>query len=140
MKMIVIYVLLLEDNKYYVGKTNNLDFRLEKHFNNSASAWTTKYKPIKIIETIKNCDDFDEDKYTLKYMSQYGIHNVRGGTYCTLVLDIYTINLLKKQIASATNKCYKCDSDEHFIKECNVETIPIEFKNNYTFKKNRYRK
>ena len=39
--------LQLENNKYYVGKTTNLDFRIEQHFNSSGSQWTKKYKPKK---------------------------------------------------------------------------------------------
>ena len=34
-----IYVLKLIGNKYYVGKTNNPNFRLEQHFNSSGSSW-----------------------------------------------------------------------------------------------------
>jgi len=29
-----------------------------------------KYKPIKVIQTINNIDDFDEDKYTKVYMKE----------------------------------------------------------------------
>lgn len=79
--MVYIYVLELVDNKYYVGKTDNPQFRLESHFNSNGAAWTKKYKPINIIELIPNCDDYDEDKYTLKYMEKYGINNVRGGSF-----------------------------------------------------------
>jgi predicted GIY-YIG superfamily endonuclease len=78
--MTTIYVLELESNKYYVGKSKELEIRLENHFNNNGFSWTQKYKPIKILEIFKDCDDFDEDKYTLKYMSKYGINNVRGGS------------------------------------------------------------
>ena len=62
--MVNIYVLQLENNKFYVGKTNNLTIRLEQHYNTNlrlGSAWTQKYKPIKLVEIIQNCDDFDED-------------------------------------------------------------------------------
>ena len=38
--MVFIYILELENNKYYVGKTTNPNFRLEQHFNNSGSHWT----------------------------------------------------------------------------------------------------
>ena len=65
--MVFIYILELENKKYYVGKTTNPDFRLEQHFNNSGSQWTKKYKPIKILELKSNCDDYDEDKYTKMY-------------------------------------------------------------------------
>ncbi|GAF90538.1 unnamed protein product [marine sediment metagenome] len=75
--MVYIYTLLLEQHKYYVGKTTNLEFRLNDHFNANGSVRTQKYKLIQVLEVIANCDDFDEDKYTLKYMSQYGINNVR---------------------------------------------------------------
>ena len=71
--MVYIYILYLEQNKYYIGKTTNPGFRLEDHFNSEGSVWTKKYKPVKVIELIENCDGFDEDKHTLKYMEKYGV-------------------------------------------------------------------
>ena len=44
--MVFIYVLKCQNNKYYVGKTENPDYRLESHFSEGGSAWTKKYKPI----------------------------------------------------------------------------------------------
>jgi predicted GIY-YIG superfamily endonuclease len=79
--MVFIYTLELENKKYYVGKTTNPTFRLEQHFNLSGSEWTKKHKPLKILEIIPKCDNFDEDKYTIKYMEKYGINNVRGGSF-----------------------------------------------------------
>ena len=35
-----IYILKLENNKYYVGKTDNLEQRKQQHLNGSASSWT----------------------------------------------------------------------------------------------------
>ena len=36
-----------------------------------------------VIERICNiCDNYDEDKYTLKYMGQYRVNNVRCGSFC----------------------------------------------------------
>jgi len=82
--MIYIYVLQLEKGKYYIGKTKNPHFRLESHFNLDGSEWKKLYKPIKILELISNCDDYDEDKYTRIYMDKYGIDNVRGGSFVTV--------------------------------------------------------
>ena len=33
-----------------------------------------KYKPIELIEVFESFDTFDEDKYTLDYMSKFGIN------------------------------------------------------------------
>jgi predicted GIY-YIG superfamily endonuclease len=41
-----IYILKLEHNKYYIGKTNNVNKRLNDHMSNNGSQWTKKYKPI----------------------------------------------------------------------------------------------
>lgn len=124
--MVTIYILSLENNRFYVGKTDNIDFRIEQHFNSNASVWTRKYKPISIIDIIKNCDDFDEDKYTIKYMEQYGIENVRGGIFCSLELQPDEINLIKKMIIGSSNRCYSCEEKGHFANKCpNNELIKL---------------
>ena len=117
--MVFIYILKLESNKYYIGKTTIPNFRLNQHFNSNGCAWTKKYKPIKIIDIIKDCDNFDEDKYTKKYMLKYGIDNVRGGTFCQIKLDNYTIKKIQKELDSATDKCYNCGKYGHFSNKCN---------------------
>ena len=127
--MVYIYVLQLENNKYYIGKTSKPDFRLDAHFNNNGSAWTKKYKPIRLHELIPNCDDYDEDKYTKIYMDKYGINNVRGGSYVQIILNEATIKYLNHITNSTNNLCFNCGSSDHFIKNCNmknnVENIKI---------------
>jgi hypothetical protein len=80
-----------------------------------------------VLEIIPNCDNFDEDTYTLKYMEKYGINNVRGGVWCKLHLDENELSFIKKKINSATDKCYICGKNGHFAKECYFKTtIPSE--------------
>lgn len=117
--MVFIYILELENSKYYIGKTKYPDFRLEQHFNSSGSQWTKKFKPIKLLELIPNCDDYDEDKYTKMYMDKYGINNVRGGSYVQIILDNSTIKNLERMSRGTNDKCFKCGSNEHFVNDCN---------------------
>ena len=78
---ICIYILKLSNNKYYIGKSNNIFIRYRQHLNGNGSFWTKKYKPLYIERLIEDCDDYDEDKYVKIYMNMYGIDNVRGGKY-----------------------------------------------------------
>ncbi len=129
--MVFIYILQLENNKYYVGKTSNPEFRIESHFNSNGSVWTRKFKPIKLLELISNCDDYDEDKYTLKSMEKYGIINVRGGSFCEIKLSSDNISTINKMINSSTNSCYICGSNKHFANKCdkNEDDNLKEFEN-----------
>ena len=116
--MVFIYALKLENSKYYIGKTTNPKIRLDKHFDLNGSKWTQKYTPLNIQEIIPDCEDFDEDKYTLKYMNKYGIDNVRGGSFCELKLTNELKKMINRMINSSTDKCKLCGQKGHFSNNC----------------------
>jgi hypothetical protein len=121
-----IYVLECNDNKYYIGKTSlSVDIRYSQHLTDENCAFTTKYKPIKIVETIKSNDPLDEDKITKKYMILYGIDNVRGGSYTKLTLDDWMIKSLEHEFKSSQDMCYKCNTKGHFAKDCDIDIFNI---------------
>jgi hypothetical protein len=130
--MVYIYILKLEQNKYYIGKTNNPSYRIQNHDNGNGSFWTRKYKPINIEKIIPDCDDYDEDKYVIQYMDKYGISNVRGGSFSQFILPSTTVDIIKTMCKGATNKCFKCGETGHFIKECinDPEHVPLTIDTN----------
>ncbi len=119
-----IYVLQLQDDKYYIGKTQNKQARLLKHFTNTDTAWTIKHKPLEVIRIIDECSSYDEDKYTIYYMQLHGIDNVRGGSFCTLIIDDQTREVLQRMITGSENKCYICNG-EHFMKDCQWSIVQL---------------
>lgn len=121
-----VYVLRLQNEKYYVGITTNLQRRLDEHQQRShnSSAWIKQHGPVvRVVETFENCDNFDEDKYTKLYMSRYGIENVRGGSYCQLVLSQQQLDLLKTELQSASGVCFNCGSKDHQAKNCHKSKV-----------------
>lgn len=108
----------LYDGKYYVGKTDHLESRLDAHYNGNGSSWTQKYPVVQTLETIETNDPYDEDKITLKYMEKYGVDNVRGGTFCRINLTVHEKNTITQMIHGNTNRCFRCGQSGHFVAEC----------------------
>jgi predicted GIY-YIG superfamily endonuclease len=117
-----IYILRLKNNKYYVGKSEDVVNRYQQHMSGYGSAWTKKYKPISLEKTIKNASPFDEDKITKEYMSKYGIENVRGGSYVEIELSEFHKDALKMEIWAAKDLCTQCGRAGHFVKDCYADT------------------
>ena len=78
------YILKLESNKYYVGKTENIEQRMIDHYSGQGSKWTQLYSPIEILEIFPFIHKWQESYITLITMKKYGIENVRGGPWCMI--------------------------------------------------------
>lgn len=76
-----VYVWLLEENKYYIGWSQQLPTRLEHHQSNKGALWTKKYKPISIVEIHQGGKELEKQK-TIEYIQKYGFENVRGSYWC----------------------------------------------------------
>lgn len=83
-KTTYIYKLNLQHNKKYVGKTTNIDRRMNQHFGGNGSKVTKKFAP-KDGEIVDVCNGYFSDKieqkHTNKYIKKHGYNNVRGGKY-----------------------------------------------------------
>lgn len=77
-----VYILKLENNKYYIGSSLNIYRRFIQHWSNCGSKWTCLFKPIEIITWIITDDLlYIENLMTKTYVSKYGCLNVRGGNF-----------------------------------------------------------
>jgi hypothetical protein len=95
----------LEGGRYYIGRSDDVIKRYQQHSSGLGSAWTKKYKPVRILDTIKNVSPFDEDKITKEYMAKYGIENVRGGSYVEIELSELQTEALKIELWQAKDLC-----------------------------------
>jgi len=125
---VCVYVLALADGKWYVGKTRRADpqARIAEHFaspgdargQRKGSAWTQLHRPLAVEAIHPDCDDFDEDKHTKRYMAHYGIENVRGGAYCRTEIDPRTQEFLRNEIRAAQDMCFSCGGEGHYASSC----------------------
>lgn len=123
-----LYVLELEQGKFYVGKSSNVEERFIEHIDGLGSEFTKLYKAVRIVDK-REYDDFDEDKFVKKYMMCYGIENVRGGVYSQVKLMDDDVNRLKREMWHEKGLCLKCGSGEHWVKDCIVENEIVKEEN-----------
>jgi hypothetical protein len=125
---IYIYVISQDCGKFFIGKTNTPNVLIEdikelakKH----NLRWLINYKPFRIHEIIHSLDTWDEDKITLKYMDKYGIDNVRGGSFNSIILADEELATIRNMISSAKGCCPICNSTGHIKTNCPMQS---EFK------------
>lgn len=82
--MTPIYVLELENNKYYVGKSRQPRYRIKQHLDGFGSNWTKLHKPTGRYRIIRKNDNpynlkiITETTVTYHLMLKFGYQNVRG--------------------------------------------------------------
>ena len=116
-----VYVLKLIQNRYYVGKSQNVIQRVQQHKDMMGSIWTKIYPMICLVETLP-LTEFAELSTTLRYMKAYGIQNVRGDVYSNVNLSSKQIKEIEQHIRHEYNLCLECGSDDHFVARCPIKS------------------
>jgi len=119
--LVYIYILELEGGYYYVGRSATPNVRIEAHHAGTGAIWTQLHPMVRVMEVITG-DRFDEDKYVLKTMDQYGIDKVRGGSYSNIKLTAAQRKSLESQLAHTNDQCARCGRKGHFIASCYAQT------------------
>ena len=127
-----IYVVLLEQNKYFVYSTDTAEYYLDNikcidfshircfdDFRKNADQYPMElikneieylfefprlYKPQQIVETCWISDIFEIDKIVKKYMMKYGIDCVRGGSYVSPILCDFQYKALEMELSANKNR------------------------------------
>lgn len=117
------YISLIElkSNKYFIELTDKMIVDLKNDFFRFNYPWTRKYEPIKILEriVIEDNDINKLDDIVETYMAVYGIDNVRGGSYNTIILDNQNKNVkdsLELKLVQNTYVGNKERNDNSYIK------------------------
>lgn len=81
-----VYALLLEDSKFYVGLSRDMEKRFRGGHN---SEWTSRYEPIKIHDKFPAKVELKklEREVTLLYMRRYGWDRVRGAGWTKVEME-----------------------------------------------------
>ena len=79
-----LYILKLENDKYYVGITDDLSRRLNQHFGNRGFNWTKLHKPLSMVHLRSSVPLKMENDVSTEYKTIHGSENVRGGSWCDI--------------------------------------------------------
>ena len=81
-----VYILQLENGKYYVGSTTNRKKRIQEHIKRKGSKWTREHKPIGVLREYRRIPSRYvlgmESRITAECMLEFGVNNVRGSMFC----------------------------------------------------------
>ena len=72
---------------FYVGYTENLTKRIAQHFLGAGSAWTKKFKPLRVLSVQEGGKKL-ETAVTVQMMITHGWKNVRGSGWSSVVMEI----------------------------------------------------
>jgi len=82
-----VYVLRLQDDCWYVGKSANVERRLQQHIDAAGAVWTELHPPLSTdaLFSVEDVADIDasgrETRRTAQLMLEYGVNSVRGGPW-----------------------------------------------------------
>jgi len=115
-----VYVLYLQNNKYYVGKSVYPNQCINKHFLGEGNVWTRLHKPLKVVRPLS------EPQWelwclteTLRLMNIHGIDNIRGSLFSDSKPFTNIEKIMACQLFNELNgSCCRCGGSGHPTSQC----------------------
>jgi len=125
-----VYVLALEQGGIYVGRSNDIDSRIQQHQSGAGSAWCRRQGGVvREVPTVHagSPDDLAswEMNETVAQMLMHGFENVRGWEFTNCAaLSSKECDTLKTLVMGQGNMCRRCGGEGHFATHCHREIQP----------------
>ena len=100
-KKCTIFILESKCNKFFIGISFTGRLYKDYYQKGNGSEWNDIYPPDRIVSMIDNKSVTDVDKYTLLYMKNKGIENVRGGSFSNFRLSEVQLSYIENCIKNA---------------------------------------
>lgn len=117
-----VYVLRLEEGRYYVGKTGRaVETRVEEHFSSPKPAWIKSHRPLEAVRPITFIpSDLEswERAEVLERMWVHGAARVRGWQFTRLDLTPTQRTQIVVELCERKNLCRRCGQAGHMYSSC----------------------
>ena len=117
-----VYILQLEDDRIYVGTSQDVERRVLQHVSGKGAAFTRKFKPTGVrlprLGNVRGDGDAAERDETLRYMYLKGIDMVRGWKYTQVEMSSADALEAESNIRELFNLCRRCGGKGHFVGQC----------------------
>jgi hypothetical protein len=116
-----VYVLRLDNDKFYVGESINPKKRIKDHFYGRGTTWTKINKPLRSFDPLTPPQNhLWELTETLRQMNIHGIDNVRGSLFTNPKPFTKSEKVMAAQLyCELNNYCRRCGESNHFASQCN---------------------
>lgn len=125
-----VYVIVLDNGKRYVGKSENIPTRIQQHKHGNGSAWckqngtVTLWQDTAITPMLDDLNVWEQTE-TIAQMIEHGCNNVRGWefTSCNLLTKL-ECELFERLARASLNACRTCGYNGHYANQCrNTDNI-----------------
>ena len=124
-----VYVLQTRNGLFYVGKSNNINARIQEHRSGLGAACLdgSSFQVVTHLLTSGNTADLEswERNETLQRMMVHGIENVRGWMFTSKNLSDKDRENAFTQICEKFELCRRCGRNSHFADRCFAKTRDV---------------